>query len=124
MSFVDKFVRLTLGFALFIPIDFVVVASSAALRSPVAGAVFALLTGALAYLFYRKGMPWYGAGLALGFAVMTIVTGGTCTLFTRSDNYGEFGGLWYLMLTIALLIVAGIAKVFSPRSADPTGKQQ
>src|SRR6185503_18636748 len=122
MSFADKFIRLTLGFALFIPIDFIIGLGAADFRSPVAGLVFALLTGGLAYLFYRKGMPWYGAGLALGFAVMTMVTGGTCTLFTRGRQYGEFGGLWYLMLTIALLIVAGIAKAFSPRNADP-GKQ-
>lgn len=122
MSFADKVVRITLGFALFIPIDFVIGLGAADLRSPVAGIVFALLTGGLAYLFYRKGNPWVGAGLGVGFAVMTVVTGGTCTLFTRTA-YGEFGGLWYLMLTIALLIVAGIAKAFSPRSADPTGKQ-
>jgi len=123
MSFADKVVRLTLGFALFMPIDFVIGLGAADLRSPVAGLVFALLTGGLAYLMYRKGMPWHAAGLALGFAIMTIVTGGTCTLFTQGQQYGEFGGLWYFMLTVALLIVAGIAKAFSRRSADPTQKQ-
>lgn len=114
MSFVDKFVRLISGFALFIPIDFVIGLGAADLRSPLAGITFALMTGGLAYLFYRQGMPWQGAGLGVGFAVMTVVTGGTCTLFTRTA-YGEFGGLWYLMLTIALLIVAGIAKALSPK---------
>jgi hypothetical protein len=122
MSFVDKFVRLTYGFALFVPINLVILAGAGNFSSPITGVLFALLIACLAYLFHRKGMPWQGAGLGVGFAVMTLVTGGTCTLFTGTE-WGEVGGVLYLMVAIVALIIAGIANAVARRSPGPTSEK-
>jgi len=97
------------GLGVFMVLDFIMLLLLAKARSLTVGVGFAVLTGGLCFLFYRWGERWLAAGTALGFAIMTLVTGGTCTLFTTSA-YGEFGGLWYLGITVVAFVVAGIAK--------------
>lgn len=62
-----------------------------------------LALGALCYfvLHWRS----FAIGLVGGFALMTIVSAGSCTLFNRSDN-GAVAGFFLYPLT---LLVSGIA---------------
>jgi len=104
-----KIMGLAAGLGVFMVLDFILLLLLESARSFTVGVGFAVLTGGICFLFYRWGERWLAAGIALGFALMTLVTGGTCTLFTKS-GYGEFGGLWYLGITVAALMIAGIAR--------------
>ena len=105
----QKIMGLAAGLGVFMVLDFILLLLLANARSLLVGVGFAVLTGGICFLCYRWGERWLAAGIALGFALMTLLTGGTCTLFSTSA-YGEFGGLWYAGITLAALIIAGIAK--------------
>lgn len=49
--------------------------------SPTTGLLFALAMAGLAAILYRSGSQYVAAGIAAGYAVMTVVTGGACTFW-------------------------------------------
>jgi hypothetical protein len=83
-----------------------------------AGLTFAAATAGMAALLYRSGGRWLAAGVGIGFALMTLVTGGECTLFTTTE-YGAIGGLGYFVITVLMLIVAGVEWAVRPRDKTP-----
>jgi hypothetical protein len=107
---VKKIMGLAAGLGVFMVLDFIMMLLLESARSFTVGVGFAVLTAGICFLFYRRGERWLAAGIALGFALMTLVTDGTCTLFTKKGEYGEFGGLWYLAITVVALVIAGIAR--------------
>jgi hypothetical protein len=104
-----RIMGLAAGLGVFMVLDFLLLLLLESARSFTVGTGFAVLTGGICFLFYRWGERWLAGGIALGFALMTLLTGGTCTLFSTT-SYGEFGGLWYLAITLVALVVAGIAR--------------
>ena len=117
-GFPDRLVAFALGLALFMVMDVVVLLALGGRGSLAAGLAFAALTAAGGVLLYRSGRHWHGAGVAVGFALMTVVTGGVCTVF-RPMQEGAFGGLLYLVITVLALIVAGIARSVTHRERAP-----
>jgi len=90
---------------LFVPADFVAVASMDTRGSLAAGLTFLAVVAAVAGLLARTQVRWVGIGLLTGFALMTLVTGGLCTLFGGKDDY-PVGGLLYVAICAVLLPVA------------------
>jgi hypothetical protein len=108
LSFAKKFWGIVVGLAVFMPINMVVLSVFGGRHSLTAGLVFAAATVGVTLLLYRLRWRWPAVGIAVGFAVMTVVTGGTCTLF-RYKEYGEFAGLLYLLIVVLAVAAAGVA---------------
>ena len=106
-SAVDEFGAFTAGILIFVPVDFVLMASMADQGSLLAGFVFLAVIAAAALGLVRTRWRWIGIGLATGFALMTVLTGGVCTLFRSNTGY-PFGGLLYVGIACVLLVVAVI----------------
>ena len=49
--------------------------------SLVTGALFAVVVGALVVILYRNEQRSFAAGLAVGYACLSILTAGTCTFW-------------------------------------------
>ena len=94
---------------LFVPIDYVLAASLVEQGSLFTGLAFLAAVVAVAWSMARTRWRWIGLGMAAGFALMTLLTGGLCTLFGGKDDYA-LGGLWYVGVCFVLLIVAAILK--------------
>ncbi|HEY3280302.1 MAG TPA: hypothetical protein VGJ83_07295 [Gemmatimonadales bacterium] len=107
-SFAKKSWGIVAGLAVFMPINMVVLSVFTGRRSLAAGLVFAAATVGVTALLYRLRWRWPAIGISVGFAVMTIVTGGVCTLF-RYKEYGEFAGLFYLLIVVLAVAAAGVA---------------
>ena len=104
-SAIDELGAFTAGMLLFVPADFVAMASMDARGSLAAGLTFLAVVAAVAGLLARTQVRWVGIGLLTGFALMTLVTGGLCTLFGGKDDY-PVGGLLYVAICAVLLPVA------------------
>ena len=104
-SAIDEFGAFTAGMLLFVPADIVAVASMDTRGSLAAGLTFLAVVAAVAGLLARTQVRWVGIGLLTGFALMTLVTGGLCTLFGGKDDY-PVGGLLYVAVCAVLLPVA------------------
>lgn len=118
-DFVPKFLGLAVGLAIFIPLDAGVLALQDFSGSMRDGLVFAAGTLALALVMYRYGWRWQAAGLIVGFALMTMVTSGQCTLFPSSQEYGMVGGILYAAVAVLALLIAGIAHAVTRRRKSP-----
>src|SRR6266576_1460500 len=104
-SAIDEFGAFTAGMLLFVPADIVAVSSMDTRGSLAAGLTFLAVVAAVAGLLARTQVRWVGIGLLTGFALMTLVTGGLCTLFGGKDDY-PVGGLLYVAICAVLLAVA------------------
>ena len=105
---------LAIGLGTFMVVDVLALLAFDSLRSIAAGMTFAGLTMLMAAVIYVRGGRGIGAGLVLGFAVMSLLTGGKCTLF-EGEEYGEFGGIFYLLIVAVAFLVAILWKSMSPR---------
>jgi hypothetical protein len=100
---------LAIGLGAFMAIDLLVLNLFRSFASIVAGVVFAAVMAGLAVFLYRLGERWLALGIGLGFAVMTVVTGGVCTLFS-SNSSRTYGAVAYFYLATGALVAAGIAR--------------
>lgn len=109
---------------LFVPLDFFLMVLFSDQRSLFAGLAFLAGVAAVAWRTARTRWRWVGLGLAAGFGLMTLLTGGLCTLFGAKDDY-PVGGLLYLGLCFVLLVVAAILQaVQSFRRRRPPSSPQ
>jgi ABC-type uncharacterized transport system permease subunit len=93
---------------LFLIVDFALVSSILAEHGswPV-GLTFLAAVVAVAWLTTPTRWRWVGLGASVGFGLMTLLTGGVCTLFGGNSDLAG-GGLWYLAICVVLLAVAAI----------------
>ena len=103
----DHFARFTRGILLFLVGDFVVAWTLGAHGSLLAGSIFLVVVAGVVWRMARTQWRWVGIGLAAGFALMTLLTGGVCTLFGGNSDAAA-GGLFFLGFAILLLVVAAI----------------
>ena len=103
---------LAIGLSWFMAFDFLalLIFSSLLSRSLATGALFAGVTIGIGVLLYRYGKRRIGLGFVLGFAIMTLVTGGACTGFPSTAFGSQFGGVIYFLIVVAAFVAAGIAK--------------
>jgi hypothetical protein len=99
-----------LGLAIFGVSNLLVVGFLQVDRSVAAGAVYGLLVVAIAALTFSI-LRWRGlaVGLVGGFVLLSVVSGGACTLFTRSEFLDEEASA--VMLYILIVAAAGLAAV-------------
>jgi hypothetical protein len=108
----------------FVPVDFILMASRTDQGSLLAGLVFLAVIVAVALGLARTRRRWIGFGLATGFALMTLLTGGVCTLFRTNNGY-PVGGLLYLGIAVVLVVIATIlATVQAARRRRPPAPPQ
>ena len=71
-----------------------------------AGAIFALLVGLLAALTGLL-LRWriFTAGFLGGYALMTIVSAGSCTLLTQDTGFGEWALPGLLLYSLAVIVL-------------------
>lgn len=103
----DHFASFTRGILLFLVGDFVVVWILVAYGSVLAGSIFLVVVAVIVWRTARTKWRWAGIGVATGFALMTLLTGGVCTLFGGNSDAAA-GGLFFLGFAILLLVVAAI----------------
>jgi len=91
--------------------------STPQLSGIVAGSLYLLAIGVIAAGAYYL-LKWHNIarGLLIGFALMTIISGGSCTLFTPSANYSFIGAS---MLYALLIVVLGLAALIELTIAPP-----
>jgi hypothetical protein len=106
-SAVDEFGAFSAGMLLFVPVDYVLAASLAQHGSLFAGLAFLAGVVAITWGMARTRWRWTGLGMAAGFALMTLLTGGVCTLFGGDVGY-PVGGLLYFGICIVLVLIATI----------------
>jgi hypothetical protein len=104
---VDHFASFTRGVLLFLVGDWVLMSAFGDDGSLLAGSIFLAVVAVVVWRTARTKWRWAGIGLATGFAVMTLLTGGVCTLFGGSSE-SAVGGLFYLGISFVLLVVAAI----------------
>ena len=80
--------------------------AAVAIPSLVLGLILVLLVAGLAWWAYRKGKRELAMGVVAGYAVLSLISGGQCTLLTSSDSVEGFGALTGFLLYPALLVVA------------------
>lgn len=112
---------LHLGFVLIGLIAFVIpsflflIAASRTGGDPVAGLLFAVTVLGVAALAYW-GLRWRGVaiGLAVGYALMTLVSGGVCTGWRSDDDgYGVLAGALLYVLAVGLFaLIALVVEVY------------
>jgi len=107
---IDEFGAFTAGMLLFVPVDFAAAASMDTRGSLAVGLTFLAIIVAVAGLLARTQARWVGIGLLTGFALMTLVTGGLCTLFGGNDEY-PVGGLLYVAICVVLLPVSATLSI-------------
>jgi len=113
--FVDQFAQFTLGLLLFLVVDYVLASALASEGSLFAGLAFLVAVAVLAWRMARTRWRWTGLGVATGFALMTLLTGGLCTLFGGHEDY-PIGGLFYAAICLVFLAVAavlGVVRLFT-----------
>jgi hypothetical protein len=85
----------------------------------VLGVILLLLMAGWAMWAWRKGDREMATGVAVGYGVLTLISGGQCTLFVENGFEGAFsagtGFAVYPLLLIAALIAFGIASVVRRR---------
>ena len=85
----------------------------------VLGVILLLLMAGWAMWAWRKGDREVATGVAVGYGVLTLISGGQCTLFVENGFEGAFsagtGIAVYPLLLIAALIAVGIASVVRRR---------
>ena len=115
---VDKFASFTVGMLLFVPIDLLLLVTLSDRGSLFAGLAFLAVIAAVAWRTARTRQRWTGLGLAAGFALMTLLTGGVCTLFGGNVEY-PVGGLLYVAISLVLLVVAVILQAVQRMRRPP-----
>lgn len=114
-AFVDQFAQFTLGLLCFLVVDFSLASSLGYEGSFLAGLTFLAAVAVMAFLVVRTRWRWTGLGLITGFGLMTLLTGGMCTLF-GSNEQGLFGGLFYggiCLVFLAIAAVLGVVRLFT-----------
>jgi hypothetical protein len=107
---------------------FIVFIASAAVSNAVpvlvGGLILLLVIAGWAWWAWRRGKRELAIGVAAGYGVLSLVSGGQCTLFVSGEfdaglNAGT-GFFAYLLLLIAALIIGGVASMLS-RHRDRKG---
>jgi len=104
---VDHFGGFARGVLLFLVGDIVVVSAFSASGSWLAGLVFLLVVAGVVWGLARTKWRWIGIGLAASFGLMTLLTGGVCTLFGGNSDAAS-GGMFFLIIAILLLLIAAV----------------
>lgn len=69
------------------------------------GLLLAAIVGLIAWWFYRAGRHEMAVGLIGGYAILSLISGGQCTLLLEPDQGLEGGAIIGFFLYPALLIV-------------------
>lgn len=73
------------------------------------GVILLLLVGLAAVWAYRRGNRELAIGMAVGYAVLSLVSSGQCTLLTQEqDDQALVGLVTYPALLAAALLIGGI----------------
>ncbi len=74
-----------------------------------AGAALVAGIGAVAaWAYFGRARPGFAAGLVGGYALMTIISGGTCTLFVSQPMIGTFNVISGFFLYAGAMAVFGL----------------
>jgi hypothetical protein len=94
--------------------------SNAGLYNLVGAAIIVVLTAGLAALCWRLGAAMLGYGLIVGYVLMTIGSGGSCTLLRNQGSYEVLNGIAVFVIAaiagIVILLVASLIQVLRKRS--------
>lgn len=118
---VDHFGAFARGVLLFLVGDIVVVSAFSANGSWLAGLIFLLVVAGVVWRLARTKWRWIGIGLAASFGLMTLLTGGVCTLFGGNSDAAS-GGMFFLIIAILLLLIAAVLErrqAFTRRRSPP-----
>lgn len=85
---------------------FFIISESFAVPSIVLGLTLILLVAGLAWWAYQRGKREQAMGMLAGYAVLSLISGGQCTLLTSSDTLEGFGALAGFVIYPALLVLA------------------
>lgn len=95
--------------------------------SLVLGVILILLVAGLAWLAYRKGKRELAMGMVAGYAILSLISGGQCTLLRSAEIEGAFGASTGFFVYLALLVVApligGIVAVIIRARLRKEGRQ-
>lgn len=95
--------------------------------SLVLGVILILLVAGLAWLAYRKGKRELAMGMVAGYAILSLISGGQCTLLRSAEIEGVFGASTGFFVYLALLVVApligGIVAVIIRARRRKEGRQ-
>ena len=73
----------------------------------VGGGLLAVVIALAAWAYFGWGRPGFAAGLLGGYALMTIISGGTCTLFVRNSLISGFSIITGPLLYIGAVVIFG-----------------
>lgn len=119
------------GLVVFV-IFFAGIAQTARIPTLVLGVILLLLIAGLAVWSWRRGDRELATGLAVGYGLLTLISGGQCTLFVENGFEGGFfeGGfdaltalVAYPLLLIVALITGGVASMVRRRRAGKENLQ-
>jgi hypothetical protein len=78
--------------------------------------ILALVIAGFAWWAYRKGQRDLAVGLAVGYGLLTMISGGECTLLSGSGYEGALAGFFiYPLILVAWLLIGGITSVVRGR---------
>ena len=70
--------------------------------------LLAVVIALAAWAYFGWGRPGFAAGLLGGYALMTIISGGTCTLFVSNSLDSRFNVITGLLLYIGAVVIFGL----------------
>ncbi len=70
--------------------------------------LLAVVSALVAWAYWGWRRPGFAIGLVGGYAFMTIISGGTCTLFLNTALTSSFNGFTGLFLYIGAMAVFGL----------------
>ena len=97
--------------------------------SLVLAVILILLVAGLAWLAYRKGKRELAMGMVAGYAILSLISGGQCTLFRSAEIEGPFGAgastgfFVYLALLVVAPLIGGIVAVIIRARRRKEGRQ-
>ena len=74
----------------------------------VSGGLLAVVIALAAWAYWGWDRPGFAAGLLGGYALMTIISGGTCTLFVRDALVPRFNIITGPLLYIGAVMIIGL----------------
>ncbi len=77
----------------------------------VATGLLVVVGGLAAWAYIGWGRPGFVAGLLGGYALMTLISGGTCTLFVNMTPMPQFNMISGFILYAAAVVIFGLARL-------------
>lgn len=73
-----------------------------------AAVALALATLVPAVALIRRGRTLVGSGLLVGYALVAVASGGQCTFWSQSADYGFLAGAFVYVIALGVVLVAAV----------------